>query len=357
MNELFEKLIITLMCATLIFTSYDVTWSVIALLCAIAAGSLMQIGKNRIILYLIAGAFICGCFLSDSFLFFLPVILYDVFRHRLSPIFIPILPAFLFRYFNGLSLPILLTVAVFTAVSFIIEYLDRRMENLSRELIVTRDNAVEYNNELKSRNQRILEAQNAEVHLATLKERNRIAREIHDNVGHMLTRTILQTGALQIINKDENLKEPLESIKNTLDDAMNQVRKSVHDLHDESVDLERSLREAISPLSEKFTVTFEYDISENINRNIKYCFIALVKEAVNNIIKHSNGDRALITAREHPGMYTLLVQDNGVCKDSPVNSDGGIGLTNMRDRVSALNGNINISSGRDGFKVFASIMK
>ena len=252
------------------------------------------------------------------------MIVYDLFRDRLYPLFLPALGALFFRNYDGLSWQLFLAILIFSAVSLIIEYLDRRMSALSHELIVTRDDAVEYNNELKNKNQRILEAQDAEVHLATLKERNRIAREIHDNVGHMLTRTILQTGALQIINKDENLKEPLESIKNTLDEAMNQVRKSVHDLHDDSVDLEGSLKEAIEPLRERFAVTFEYDVSENVNGKIKYCFIALVKEAVNNIIKHSSGDRALITLREHPGMFTLLVQDNGNCEGKNI-SEGGIG--------------------------------
>lgn len=47
--------------------------------------------------------------------------------------------------------------------------------------------------------------QDYEIYLATLKERNRIAREIHDNVGHMLTRSILQLGALSVINKDETV--------------------------------------------------------------------------------------------------------------------------------------------------------
>ena len=356
LNELLEKLILTLMCATLLFGLKDPDYIVVALLSVVAVSSIMQVSENRVCLYLLAGLFICACFISDSFVIFLPVIVYDLFRDRLYPLFLPALGALFFRNYDGLSWQLFLAILIFTAVSFIIEYLDRRMSALSHELIVTRDNAVEYSNELKNKNQRILEAQDTEIHLATLKERNRIAREIHDNVGHMLTRTILQTGALQIINKDENLKEPLESIKNTLDEAMNQVRKSVHDLHDDSVDLERSLKEAIEPLRERFAVTFEYDISENVNGKIKYCFIALVKEAVNNIIKHSNGDRALITLREHPGMFTLLVQDNGNCEGKNI-SEGGIGLTNIRERVQAMNGNLNISAGKEGFKIFASIMK
>ena len=50
--------------------------------------------------------------------------------------------------------------------------------------------------------------QDYEIHLATLKERNRIAREIHDNVGHLLSRSLLQTGALQVMNHDKALDAP-----------------------------------------------------------------------------------------------------------------------------------------------------
>ena len=60
----------------------------------------------------------------------------------------------------------------------------------------------------KRQNQQAMQKNQDEVYLATLKERNRIAREIHDNVGHMLTRVIVQMQALQIINKDPNLKDP-----------------------------------------------------------------------------------------------------------------------------------------------------
>ena len=58
--------------------------------------------------------------------------------------------------------------------------------------------------------------QDYEIYLATLKERNRIAREIHDNVGHMLTRSILQLGALSVINKDETVGEAINDLSGTL---------------------------------------------------------------------------------------------------------------------------------------------
>lgn len=73
--------------------------------------------------------------------------------------------------------------------------------------------------------------------LQTLRERNRIAREIHDNVGHMLSRSILQMGALITIHKEEPLHGQLAGVGETLNQAMNSIRESVHDLHDESIDL------------------------------------------------------------------------------------------------------------------------
>ena len=101
---------------------------------------------------------------------------------------------------------------------------------------------------LEKKNQDLLEKQDTEVYLATLKERNRIAREIHDNVGHMLSRSILMVGALKTVNQAENLKVPMEQLDQTLNEAMTNVRQSVHDLHDESV----NLKEVMESLAEEF---------------------------------------------------------------------------------------------------------
>lgn len=62
-----------------------------------------------------------------------------------------------------------------------------------------RDTDTELKLVMEQRNRELLEKQDNEIYLATLRERNRIAREIHDNVGHMLSRSILQVGALATI--------------------------------------------------------------------------------------------------------------------------------------------------------------
>ena len=71
-----------------------------------------------------------------------------------------------------------------------------RILYLEQEMIRLRDTSTELNLVLQEKNKNLMEKQDYEIYLATLRERNRIAREIHDNVGHMLSRSILQMGAL-----------------------------------------------------------------------------------------------------------------------------------------------------------------
>ena len=139
-----------------------------------------------------------------------------------------------------------------------------------------RDDSEERNMLLAEKNKHLIEKQDSEVYVATLKERNRIAREIHDNVGHMITRSILQMGALMTINKEEPLHGQLESVKTNLDVAMNNIRESVHDLHDESVDLKLSVVEIIKSIKDRYVIDFDYDMSDLVSRNIKYSFIAIM---------------------------------------------------------------------------------
>ena len=66
-----------------------------------------------------------------------------------------------------------------------------------------------------------LKKQDYEIYAATLRERNRIAREIHDNVGHVLSRSILMTAACKTINKNDFLDPLLGNLEESLNGAMN----------------------------------------------------------------------------------------------------------------------------------------
>ena len=90
------------------------------------------------------------------------------------------------------------------------------------------------------KNRMLVEKQDYEIYAATLKERNRIAREIHDNVGHLLSRSILITGAAKALNASDTLSPVLDNLDHSLNQAMTSIRSSVHDLHDESLNLKEA---------------------------------------------------------------------------------------------------------------------
>lgn len=236
-----------------------------------------------------------------------------------------------------------------------------RSLKLAQEVIHLKDSSTELRIVMQKRQQDLLEKQDYEIHLATLQERNRIAREIHDNVGHMLSRSILQMGALQTIHKEEPLHGQLAAINDTLSQAMNNIRESVHDLHNESLDLQQALREVTDEFQEKYEIAFTYDMSAEVPRNVKYCFLAIAKEALANVVRHSNATRVSLYFCEHPGFYQMLVEDNGTdvkVKEAQIAMAqvSGIGLSNMRDRVEALGGTIAFLMDK-GFEIRISIPK
>ena len=216
----------------------------------------------------------------------------------------------------------------------------------------SRDALSQKNLALSQKNRMLSQGIDQQVELAVLAERNRIAREIHDNVGHMLTRGILQLGAVEIINTQDGLREPLSQVKTTLDEAMTSIRQSVHRLYDDAIHLKSAAEDAVKPLAERFSVTFSYDVTEETTPEIKLCLLAILKESVSNILKHSRGNAVEIVMREHPGFYRLSVTDNGGgCEISP----GGIGLLNMESRVRDRGGILEITPGRDSFRVYVTL--
>ena len=249
----------------------------------------------------------------------------------------------------------LIIIASFTIIS--ISLFDK-MIIYKNQLHRTRDDSIELEEILKNKNKALLMEQDQQVHLATLAERNRIAREIHDNVGHLLSRAILLLGAISTVNKDEAIAPQLKMLSDTLDESMEKMRSSVHDLHDDSIDLEKNINEILNELK-GFTVNTELDLEEAFPTNVKLSVIGILKEAVTNIIKHSNGNSVSVILHRNYSFCTLSITDNGTLtteqkeRISSENFDG-IGLTNIKNRANSLGGEAYFYLN-DGFTVFARL--
>ena len=247
------------------------------------------------------------------------------------------------------------SVCMLTLLAAVLCYRCVTFEDKDEELKATRDYGVENSLVLMERNKRLIEQQNSEINLATLKERNRIAREIHDNVGHVLSRSLLQLGAVMAVTKnDEKMTSLLQPVRESMDLALDSIRKSVHDLRDDSIDLKSACEEILAPLDSSYKVIRQYDFSDRVDKDTKLCFIAVLKEAVTNIIRHSDADTVSVTMTEHPAFMQLVIDDNG--KTSKPSDGEGMGLANMKERVKMLDGIINITA-EHGFRIFITIPK
>lgn len=338
--------------AALLFVVADPMF-VLAFLTALIICCINYYAGSRPILFVGTGLYLIAAYFIPAFLYFIPAVAYVWFFQKAYLWIGGGLFLYLYRFGINAEMTWLIFFGWFgTALAGVIEYETKRYETLEEQFKKTTDDSRENNLILAEKNQMLLQNQDYEIYTATLKERNRIAREIHDNVGHMLSRSILMVAALKATNKEAVMKEPLTALDSTLNAAMDSIRSSVHDLHDEAINLE----EAVKGLVREFTfceVTYEYDMGRDVPREIKYCFISITKEAMSNIIKHSNAKKVRIIMREHPALYQLCIEDNGKVGFT---QGRGIGLENMKERIQMLNGNIQFRIEK-GFRIFITIPK
>ena len=353
MNKLWDKFLLGLSCCAFMLAEGTDPSNITTLLLAVICSAIFQIKPSSSVAYLSVIAYSSLCIFSKEALILAPLVLYDAFCTKFYHAMVLTFIGVLANIFT-LGKDIFPLVALFL-VSFTISSRSVLNEKLTKLLINTRDNSKELTTQLVEKNKAMQRNQDYEIYLATLKERNRIAREIHDNVGHMLTRSILQLGALSVINKDETVGEAINDLSGTLNTAMTSIRSSVHDLHDDSIALKPAVEDCIRPLNDRFAVSCDYDFSERMSRDVKLCFIGVIKEALSNTAKHSDGDNIKIIIREHPALYQLSIADTGSCPEKI--DESGMGLANMRERAASLNGNINITSGSKGFCIFLSVPK
>jgi len=354
MKYLLFPVVLWLLCAATSLPAFISTSYLLALLFSLSFTALclyagQMIARKKLCLFCLFYQIVC--LLWPDFLLFLPMsvylLLHLTYKNPQKFLYVTWVLPTLFT----LSVPhTFVLLCLFCLLALLLAYSACRLEDQSRRFYMFQDDSRQQARLLEQKNQLLSETQAYQVQLATLGERNRIAREIHDHVGHLLTRSLLQIRALEVTSPQ--MKEPLEAVSTTLASAMDNIRSSVHDLHDQSL----SLSLAIQALIDAFTfcpVTLRYEASVQ-NPALHHCFLSIIKEALSNIARHSNASHAYISVIEHPSLYQLIIEDNGTTASS--SSSKGMGLYSIQERVDALQGILHITTNQ-GFRLFISIPK
>ncbi len=186
--------------------------------------------------------------------------------------------------------------------------------------------------------------------LAAVQERNRIAREIHDSLGHALTNLNIQ---LQTVGKlwqhdQDTARTFLEQAQKLGKVAMQEVRQSVHSLRADAEE-ETSLERAIVQLLEDFRSGTGVPISHSIQiekvlppQTVKTIY-RIVQESLTNICKYASASEVKLNLRVGEEEVYLTIEDNGIGFD-PEQQKSGFGLRGMKERVAALCGELEIDT-------------
>lgn len=188
--------------------------------------------------------------------------------------------------------------------------------------------------------------------LAVIAERERIARDLHDIVGHALTVVSLKSQvAHKMVGSDpDQARNELDEISTIASDALSEVRKTINDYRLSGIqsaidDAEQALKAA--GIKANFQ---EIDIPQNLASEHEQALSMVLKETVTNVIRHSHATACEIVLHNNDEQIMMTVNDNG----SGFESQDGNGLKGIRERISSVNGILKISN-KNGTRIKVSI--
>lgn len=371
MNRLFDKSIV-LACCIAAALGLAVDARLVAAFClGVIATSLAELAQGERASEAASYAYIIAAVFVPPFVPFAPLALYDIARRvRRERVWVAlgIGVAFVFALVADLRGGVLTTrtlllTAILSIAATLLSLRTAQLEREQKRMCRTRDKLQERALALEARNRDLADRQDYEIELATLAERARIAREIHDNVGHQLTRASLQAEALRVVHADEpGVAVDFADVKRTVDEALQLVRASVHALNDNAVDLSVQLERIVEGARSDGGPQIELEVlAEHAPANVANCFAAVLREALSNTMRHACAQTVTVRCMEHPSFYQLIVTDDGV-GGTQTGGRGvaeGMGLGSMRERVEALGGTFTAGprAGVGGWRVFATVPK
>ncbi len=195
--------------------------------------------------------------------------------------------------------------------------------------------------------------------LAVLKERNRMAREIHDTIGHRLTTAIVEMEAGKTIYEGQQTlaMEKFSAAQQQIKNCLSEVRTSVRTLREYDInDFSKLVLELIEDTQKHTGITIKHDIMSFKNppsQTIQKTLYRVIQEGITNSIRHGESTVIVLTLNAADGSLRLLLQDNGKGCSLVVK---GFGLCSMEERLREVGGSLYIESEEEeGFTLQAEI--
>jgi len=204
-------------------------------------------------------------------------------------------------------------------------------------------------NDLKKSNTKITEYASKIADTVAVEERNRLARDIHDSIGHYLTATNIQLAkakAFFSIDPDASLRA-IEDAQKASKEAMDDVRDSVRSLKSAE---NFSFREVLENIIKRIEDS-GIEINRNITGNESGCSYAVnlalyrvIQEALTNAVKHSGCSAVNISISFENSRASVVIKDNGKGFDPENIPETSSGIAGIRQRIELVRGEVEITS-------------
>ena len=202
--------------------------------------------------------------------------------------------------------------------------------------------------------------------MTEMRERNRLAREIHDTLGHTLTGIIMGADAsLALFDvAPEESKKRIQVVAQSARDGLTDVRRSIKALRPDALE-HSTLAQALEALVENFRLTtsariayFQEGEELKLDSDEEDALYRVVQEGLTNAVRHGRADRMEVRITRNEDVISVIVRDNGTGCEKP---EEGFGLRHMRERLEMLGGTMSYGNlnreAEDGYTGFFIVVR
>lgn len=180
-------------------------------------------------------------------------------------------------------------------------------------------------------------------------ERQRLARELHDGIGSMISSAIMRLSLLKKQEKGLDNSENYNDVLRLLQETGSEVRKTAHNMMPDTI-YKQTISDAVETYCESIskgtTLSIDtqfYGVEDEFTPHCKLVIYRIIQELVHNIVKHANATHAIVQGVMNEDRFTITVEDNG--KGFDISSGkSGMGLKNVASRVKSLCGDFQVES-------------
>ncbi len=214
--------------------------------------------------------------------------------------------------------------------------------------------------ELQTANEQLQEYANVTERMAQTRERNRLAREIHDTLGHTLTGIVTGLDACMALVdvSPEQTRKQLSLLSKVGREGIRDIRRSVNELRPDSLErlsLEVAIRKMVTDMSKVSDVRIHFKTEEKhlkFDEDEENAIYRVVQESITNAVRHGHAKEIWITLERLEGEMLLTIHDNGIgCKEMK----SGFGTKHIKERIEMLRGTVTFDGQHQGFTVTAHI--